>query len=164
MTIGGWSKPSISRPGSSQIEIEIGPSALVKWTNQALLNYDEFSIGNLTVGRGYDPGANTGDKAIAGTIEPRVNLPTGTRVATQLFGFYDVVRLYNLDTGSTEARRKLESYGGGVRVTLSGIARLDVTYAHPIDKPLLTGATARVPKDRVLVSLTAQLVPFGGRR
>ena len=51
-----------------------------------------------------------------------------------------------------------------MRVTLSGVARLDVTYAHPLDKPLLTGATARVPKDRVLVSLTAQLVPFGLRR
>ena len=143
---------------------ELFGSARGQWTNQPLLNYDEFSIGNLTVGRGYDPGANTGDKAIAGTAEVRFNLPTGPRVASQLFGFYDVVRLYNLDTGSTEARRKLESYGGGVRVTLSGIARLDVTYAHPLDKPLLTGANAKVPKDRVLVSLTAQLVPFGGRR
>ena len=142
---------------------ELFGSARGQWTNQPLLNYDEFSIGNLTVGRGYDPGANTGDKAIASTTEVRFNLPTGPRLATQLFGFYDVVRLYNLDTGSTEARRKLESYGGGVRVTLSGIARLDVTYAHPLDKPLLTGATAKVPKDRVLVSLTAQLVPFGGR-
>lgn len=143
---------------------ELFGSARGQWTNQPLLNYDEFSIGNLTVGRGYDPGANTGDKAIAGTTEVRFNLPTGPRVATQLFGFYDVVRLYNLDTGSTERRRQLESYGGGIRVTLSGIARLDVTYAHPLDPPLLTGATAKVPKDRVLVSLTAQLVPFGGRR
>ena len=143
---------------------ELFGSGRGQWTNQPLLNYDEFSIGNLTVGRGYDPGANTGDKAIAGTAEVRFNLPAGLRVASQLFGFYDVVRLYNLDTGSTERRRKLESYGGGVRVTLSGIARLDVTYAHPLDKPLLTGANAKVPKDRVLVSLTAQLVPFGGRR
>ena len=143
---------------------ELFGSARGQWTNQALLNYDEFSLGNLTVGRGYDPGANTGDKAYAGTAELRVNLPTGPRVATQVFGFYDHVRLFNLDTGSTEARRRLESYGGGVRITLSGIARLDVTYAHPLDPPLLTGATAKVPKDRILVSLTAQLVPFGGRR
>ena len=90
--------------------------------------------------------------------------PTGPRVASQLFGFFDVVRLYNLDTGSTERNRHLESYGAGLRVTLSGIARHDVTYAHPLDPPLLTGANAKVPKDRVLVSLTAQLVPFGGRR
>ena len=143
---------------------ELFGSARGQWTNQPLLNYDEFSIGNLTVGRGYDPGANTGDKAYSGTAELRVNLPTGPRVGTQVFGFYDYVHLYNLDTGSTEANRKLASYGGGVRVTLSGVARLDVTYAHPLDKPLLTGATARVPKDRVLVSLTAQLVPFGLRR
>lgn len=142
---------------------ELFGSGRGQWTNQALLNYDEFSLGNLTVGRGYDPGANTGDKAYGLTGEIRVNLPTGPRVATQVFGFYDHVRLFNLDTGSTEANRQLDSYGGGVRVTLSGIARLDVTYAHPLDPPLLTGASAKVPKDRILVSLTAQLVPFGGR-
>ncbi|QGN55302.1 ShlB/FhaC/HecB family hemolysin secretion/activation protein [Novosphingobium sp. Gsoil 351] len=155
--------------GQIDSKIGLGPifelfgSARGQWTEQPLLNYDEFSIGNLTVGRGYDPGANTGDKAIAGTAELRANLPTGPRVATQVFGFYDHVHLYNLDTGSTEANRRLNSYGGGVRVTLSGIARLDVTYAHPLDRPLLTGASAKVPKDRLLVSLTAQLVPFGGR-
>lgn len=165
----GDAKAAVIR-GQLDGKVGLGPifelfgSARGQWTNQPLLNYDEFSIGNLTVGRGYDPGANTGDKAYSGTAELRVNLPTGPRVGTQVFGFYDHVHLYNLDTGSTEANRKLDSYGGGVRITLSGVARLDVTYAHPLDKPLLTGATARVPKDRVLVSLTAQLVPFGLRR
>jgi hemolysin activation/secretion protein len=143
---------------------ELFGSGRGQWTNQPLLNYDEFSLGNLTVGRGYDPGANTGDKAYGLTGEIRVNLPTGPRFGTQLFGFYDHVRLFNLDTGSTEKDRQIDSYGGGVRVTLSGVARLDVTYAHPLDPPLLTGASAKVPSDRVLVSLTAQLVPFGLRR
>ena len=143
---------------------ELFGSGRGQWTNQPLLNYDEFSIGNLTVGRGYDPGANTGDKAYGLTGEVRFNLPTGPRVATQVFAFYDHVRLFNLDTGSTERDRKIDSYGGGVRVTLAGFARLDVTYAHPLDPPLLTGATAKVPKDRLLVSLTAQLVPFALRR
>ncbi len=142
---------------------ELFGSGRGQWTNQPLLNYDEFSIGNLTVGRGYDPGANTGDKAYGLTGEVRVNLPTGPRVKAQVFGFYDHVRLFNLDTGSTERDRKIDSYGGGVRITLPGYARLDVTYAHPLDPPLLTGATAKVPSDRVLVSFTAQLVPFGGR-
>ena len=143
---------------------ELFGSGRGQWTNQPLLNYDEFSIGNLTVGRGYDPGANTGDKAYGLTGEVRVNLPTGPRLATQVFGFYDHVRLFNLDTGSTERDRKIDSYGGGVRFTLPGYARLDLTYAHPLDPPLLTGTTAKVPSDRVLVSFTAQLVPFGGRR
>ena len=143
---------------------ELAGSVRGQWTKDPLLNYDEFSIGNLTVGRGYDPGANTGDKAYSTSFELRANVPTGRKLGTQVFGFYDGVRLWNLDTGTTERDRRLESYGGGVRFTLPGAARLDLTYAHPIDPPLLTGATAKVPKDRLLVSLTMQLVPFGGRR
>jgi hemolysin activation/secretion protein len=131
-----------------------------QWTKDPLLNYDEFSIGNLTVGRGYDPGANTGDRAYSTSVELRANVPTGRKLGTQVYGFYDGIRLWNLDTGTTEKDRRLESYGGGVRFTLPGAARIDITYAHPLDPPLLTGASAKVPKDRVLVSLTAQLVPF----
>ena len=135
-----------------------------QWANDPLLNYDEFSIGNLTVGRGYDPGSNTGDRAYSTSVELRANLPTGEKVATQIYTFYDGIRLWNLDRGSSEKDRRLESYGGGVRFTLPGFARLDIAYAHPIDPPLLTGALNRVPKDRLLVSLTMQLVPFGPRR
>ena len=142
---------------------ELAASVRGQWTNQPLLNYDEFSIGNLTVGRGYDPGANTGDKAYSTSFEARANLPTGSKLATQVYGFYDGIRLWNLDTGTAEADRRLESVGGGVRFTLPGRARLDLTYAHPLDPPLLTGTTAKVPKDRILVSLTAQLLPWGRR-
>ncbi|HUQ14308.1 MAG TPA: ShlB/FhaC/HecB family hemolysin secretion/activation protein [Novosphingobium sp.] len=131
-----------------------------QWTHDPLLNYDEFSIGNLTVGRGYDPGAATGDKAYSTSVELRANLPTGPKFGTQIYGFYDGIRLWNLDTGTTEADRRLESIGAGVRFTLPGAARLDLTYAHPMDPPLLTGTGNKVPKDRFLVSLTAQLVPF----
>ena len=135
-----------------------------QWANDPLLNYDEFSIGNLTVGRGYDPGSNTGDRAYSTSVELRANLPTGEKVAAQIYTFYDGIRLWNLDSGTAEKDRRLESYGAGVRLTLPGFARLDIAYAHPIDPPLLTGALAKVPKDRLLVSLTMQLVPFGPRR
>ena len=83
---------------------------------------------------------------------------------TQLYGFYDGIRLWNLDRATSEKNRRLESVGGGVRFTLAGAARLDIAYAHPLDPPLLTGALNKVPKDRLLVSLTMQLVPFGPRR
>ena len=142
---------------------ELAASVRGQWTNQPLLNYDEFWIGNLTVGRGYDPGANTGDKAYSTSFEVRANLPTGPKFGTQVYGFYDGVRLWNLDTGTAEKNRRLESYGGGVRFTLPGRARLDLTYAHPLDPPLLTGTTAKVPKDRFLFSLTTQLLPWGRR-
>jgi hypothetical protein len=48
-----------------------------------------------------------------------------------------------------------------VRVNLLRSIRLDLTYTHPLDPPLLTGANVSPPGDRVLLSLTVQLVPFG---
>ncbi len=152
-------------PVSETIPIfELAGQVRGQWANDPLLNYDEFSIGNLTVGRGYDPGSATGDRAYSTSAELRANLPTGEKVATQIYTFYDRIRLWNLDRGTTERNRRLESYGAGVRFTLPGFARLDIAYAHPLDPPLLTGALNKVPNGRVLVSLTMQLVPFGPRR
>ena len=135
-----------------------------QYTNRPLLNYDEFAIGNLTLGRGYDPGANSGDRMIGGSIEARANFRLAPTTSGQVFGFYDIVKLRNLDTGTTEANRTLRSVGGGFRVTAFGSARLEVTYAHPLDPPLLTGTAVQRASDKVLASLTVQLVPFGPNR
>lgn len=139
-----------------------------QYTDRPLLNYDEFAIGNLTLGRGYDPGANSGDRMIGGSVEARANfrLAPNSRLAAngQVFAFYDVVKLRNLDTGTTEANRTLRSVGGGFRITAFSSARLEVTYAHPMDPPLLTGTNVKRASDKVLASLTVQLVPFGPNR
>ena len=140
---------------------ELGVKANGQWANRALLNYDEFSIGNFTIGRGYDPGANSGDRAVGFAFEPRVNFPVNENASGQIYGFYDGVRLWNLDKSTTEKNRYLASVGGGVRVDVWRSFVLDVTYAHPLDPPLLTGATIAPPGDRVMFSLTAKLVPFG---
>ncbi|MBW8783677.1 MAG: ShlB/FhaC/HecB family hemolysin secretion/activation protein [Novosphingobium sp.] len=143
---------------------ELATTLRGQWANRALLNYDEFAIGNLTVGRGYDPGSNSGDRAIGGSHELRINVPLGPKAHGQLYGFFDWVHLWNLDTGSTEASRTLKSAGGGVRLTLLNSIRLDLTYAHPFDPPLLTGINIHRAPDRFLFSLTTQLIPFGARR
>ena len=135
-----------------------------QYANKALLNYDQFAIGNLTIGRGYDPGANSGDRAIAGAHELRANFPAGQRSSGQLYVFYDWVHLWNLDKNSTERSRQLASVGGGVRFTYRGSIRADLTFAHPLDPPLLTGANIRRSPNRVMFSLTAQLFPFGTNR
>lgn len=131
---------------------------LAQWTDDSLLNYEEFSLGNLTVGRGYDPGSNSGDRALGLTGEILFNLPLSDRVGTQLFGFYDYVYLDNLERNATETGRDLRSLGGGLRVTLPQHLALEITYAHPIDRAL-SFATAP-PSDRLLVSLS---VKFGDR-
>ncbi len=139
----------------------IAGAGRVQWTNDPLLNLDEFSVGSLSIGRGYDPGANSGDRAYAGRAELRAQVPVVRRVGTELFGFYDHVRIQNLDSdpGSTEARRTLRSAGGGLRVTVPGVARLEVMYAKPLDKALFNDKDK--PRARLLLSLTARFLPGG---
>lgn len=131
-----------------------------QWANRALLNYDTYAIGNFTIGRGYDPGANTGDRAVGFVFEPRLNFRLDQKVRGQVYGFYEGVKLWNIGPNATEKERFIASVGGGARLSLSQVIRLDVTYTHALDKPLLTGAFSRRPDDRVLASLTFQFVPF----
>lgn len=126
-----------------------------QWADSPLLNYEEQALGNLTIGRGYDPGANSGDRFLGGHGELRADLPLASRIGTQLFGFYDYVYLTNIDRAAPETDRHFRSYGLGGRVSLPSRLVLEATYAHPQDKALRLDAQR--PSDRILVSLTAQL-------
>lgn len=139
----------------------LAAEGFAQWASNPLLNFEEFSLGNLTFGRGYDPGANTADRAIGLRIEPRATLINNNRLRADLFGFYDSVWIYNLDQNTAEDDRRLGSYGGGVRVLLPRRAVLEVMYARPEDVPLLVPNARRAP-DRLLISLTLQYPP-GGR-
>lgn len=143
---------------------ELATTMRGQYSDHPLLNYDQFSLGNLTIGRGYDPGANTGDRAVAAAHEIRANIPLGRQGMGQFYAFYDWVQLWNLDPSSTERQRFLRSVGGGARVTVTGTLRLDLTYAHPLDPPLLTGTEIKRSPDRFMISLVTQLYPFGARR
>jgi hemolysin activation/secretion protein len=153
-----------------QIDTKIGVGAIFdlagtvrgQWSNKPLLNFDEFSVGNLTIGRGYDPGSNSGDRAVGASVELRAKVVRSPRFTVEAFAFYDAVRIWNLDRNSTENNRALRSYGGGGRMVLPGAMLLEVTYARPTD--LALSFDKAPPPDRVLVSLTMQLIPFGGRR
>ena len=141
-------------------QLNIGPifslagQGQVQWTNDPLLNYEEFALGNLTIGRGYDPGSNSGDRALGGHGEIRADLPLTGAFGTQFYGFYDHLYLRNLDRTSIEGPRNFDSVGGGVRLSLRNRLVLDIGYAKPLDRALLLDD--RKPPARVLVSLTVQ--------
>jgi len=126
-----------------------------QWASDPLLNYEEFALGSLTIGRGYDPGSNSGDQAVGGRVEARADLPVISALGTQFYGFYDHLRLRNLDRARLEGPRNLASVGGGLRVSLPSRLVLDVSYAKPLDRALLLDQ--RRPPTRVLASLTVQL-------
>jgi len=128
--------------------------AEIQWTDNPLLNYDEYSIGNLSIGRGYDPGANSGDRALGGAFEVSANIITGPRPKVQAFGFYDVVQIENLDFGTPDPKRTLASAGGGVRVSLGDGVQAEITYAKPLDRAIFTDVEK--PSDRILFSVTTK--------
>ncbi len=158
-------------------QFSLNGSVFGQWSNNALLNLEEFSIGSLTYGRGYDPGANSADRVYAYRVEPRLHFgltKAGVRadgsprmglldgLRLELMGFYEGARIYNLDLGTKENNRLLRSVGGGFRLLKPGRFALDVTYARPLDRALSDDKER--PSDRVLVSFTMQLLPWRTRR
>ena len=132
-----------------------------QYSNHPLLAFDEFAVGNLTIGRGYDPGATSGDHAYGAASELRIGKPqplSRRDFAYELVGFFDVIHIDNLDSNRFEADRTLQSFGGGVRATWGSHGRIDVLYAKPLDKGLAIDTVK--PPARVLVSLTIRALPW----
>ncbi len=137
-------------------------SALGQWSSSALLNIEEFSIGNLTYGRGFDPGANGADRAVAFRVEPRTRVIDAPKFRMELAAFYDNVRIWNRDVGTLENKRTLDSIGGSIRMMASNRYILDLTYAKPLKRALST--SQQVPTDRLLVSFTTKILPWRSGR
>jgi hemolysin activation/secretion protein len=134
----------------------IAADAEAQWSNHPLLAFEEYSVGNYTIGRGYDPGAITADRAIAIRPELRAQVLQTRRTTLQLFGFYDNVWLWNLDRFSTDHGRHVASVGAGARAVISPYFLIEATYAKPLDR-LFDGA--RKPPARFLLSLTTLFSP-----
>ncbi|MEO1221929.1 MAG: ShlB/FhaC/HecB family hemolysin secretion/activation protein [Pseudomonadota bacterium] len=123
-----------------------------------LLGYEQYSGGNFTVGRGYDPGAIIGDEGIgfqleafAGSIIPET--PDG--VATQPFAFVDYARV--TANNAVNSADSITSVGGGVRMAIGRQALFDLFAAVPLERPNF--ATSRGDL-RILGTLTVQLEPW----
>jgi hemolysin activation/secretion protein len=123
-------------------------------TDDPLLSYEEYGVGNLTIGRGYDPSVISADRAVSAAFEvTTAPLPlAGGRAAWRPYAFYDVAELTNLGFGA--GKRDLASAGLGVRAQVTSRVAFDLTWAKPLDKPYGVGDT---PPSRFLISLSAAL-------
>jgi len=162
----GDPQATVFRAGADgEVKIPRGPRLYGRfegqWTNDALLAPDEYSVGNLTIGRGYDPGSAFGDRAAAFTVEARWG-PWKVKgpVTASPFVFYDNVTYWNEDAAGVP-ERTLDSFGGGFRFEWPGKGRLDVLYAEPRDAPLGLGEPE--PSGRILVNLTLSLDDLADR-
>lgn len=142
--------------------ITFAASARGQYAARPLLSYEEFSGGNFTIGRGYDPGTVIGDSGAGLSVEMRVGsgVPRSRdMIIIQPFGFVDALWVWNEDTSFAGLDpQRLVSAGGGIRAMWGDRARLEVAIAEPLRA---AGLVPFRPDTRLLISLTTQ---FGVRR
>src|SRR5436305_2151506 len=130
-----------------------------QYAGKPLLSFEEFSAGNYTVGRGYDPGVLLGDEGFGSQAEVRFGsrIPeSATKPGIESYAFWDHAGVKNHDRlTETICRQHLDSVGGGARVNFNRFA-LDAAIAFPLTRACLG---TRKPDPRFLGSLTSCLWP-----
>jgi hemolysin activation/secretion protein len=137
----------------------LGVRAQYAW--KPLLSFEEFSAGNYTAGRGYDPGALLGDRGFGSQAELRYGsrIPANARnAAVEGYVFWDHAMVRNLDP-SDEGSAHLNSVGGGARVNFDRFG-VDASLAVPLTR---VGIDDKRPDPRFLLSLTTRLWPWSYR-
>jgi hemolysin activation/secretion protein len=141
-----------------KLTLALGARGQYAW--KPLLSFEEFSAGNYTVGRGYDPGALLGDMGFGTQAEIRYGsrIPlSATKPAVEGYLFWDHALIRNRDRlFPVPGREHLNSIGGGVRANWDRFV-LDAGLAVPLTH---VGLLDKRPDPRLLVSLTTRLWPW----
>ncbi|GHA69151.1 ShlB/FhaC/HecB family hemolysin secretion/activation protein [Cognatilysobacter bugurensis] len=107
-------------------------NAAAQWTDDSLPAYEEFQFGNYTIGRGFDPGAASGDRAIALRTELGVEFSLGGAAQLGVFGFADGARLFSEDRAGYDAEPWSAGIGTRLRTRSSEFALI---WAAPQSEP-----------------------------
>jgi hemolysin activation/secretion protein len=126
----------------------------------AVFGFERFALGNYTVGRGYDPGALTGDDGAAVAVELRHDpllLSEKSLLTAAPYLFADAGWAWQRGIAGNPA--SLVSTGAGTRFGLSDRARLDVSGAVALKDagPVQAGDV------RLLLTLTTRILPWRTR-
>ena len=144
-----------------KIAFVLSPRA--QYATKPLFSFEQFSAGNYTAGRGYDPGSLIGDSGLGfqaelrfGTLVPQ----TRNSLTLQPYAFFDHSWVWTKNDPTIadfDKSQQLSSVGGGLRATFGDHARLDVAVAQPLDR---VGLQTHKGDTRLLVSLTTKLWPW----
>jgi hemolysin activation/secretion protein len=113
--------------------VSLAPRA--QYSPDALLSYEQFSGGNFTIGRGFDPGELSGDSGAGarlefayGTLQPE----TPDAIAWQGFVFWDTATAWIRNVSDDPFT--INSVGAGARFNIARRAFLEVVGAVPLDR------------------------------
>lgn len=117
-------------------------SVLVAATGQyafnPLLVAEQFSFGGSQYGKAYDPSEFTGDHGVAGKLELRYDQALSSRVFNHLqyFGFYDVGKVWNVNSETLAAQQTSgASFGAGIRTQFNKYISGYAEWAQPLTAP-----------------------------
>ena len=126
-----------------KLTLALGIRAQYAW--KPLLSFEEFSAGNYTAGRGYDPGALLGDRGFGSQAELRYGsrIPASARkAAVEGYFFWDHALVRNRDRlVVVEGSEHLDSVGGGAESVSTGSRS---THPSPFHS-LASGSTTSGP-------------------
>lgn len=131
-----------------------------QYSPSQLLGYEQFSLGNYTVGRGYDPGVVQADSGVGVGYELQLGrlAPKGVnKLAFQPYAFFDQGWGWSNALAATSNPRELRSVGAGVRARWGIHADAGLLLAVPLDSPAPNGPRGDV---RLLFTLSARLLPW----
>jgi hemolysin activation/secretion protein len=125
-----------------------------------LIGYEQFSAGNYTIGRGFDPGAVQGDDGAGFNFELRrgTGLPESAKdLALQPYAFFDSAWVWARGPVIGPRHDNLQSAGAGLRAQWGNRGRADLTLAVPLDR---TAGQTKMSPVRLLFSISTQLLPW----
>lgn len=146
---------------SRRLSLVVQPRA--QYASGNLFGFERFALGNYTVGRGFEPGALTGDDGVAASAELRhdpIMLNEDIKLAAQPYVFVDAGWAWTRNLGAAAGNPgNLVSAGGGARLIVSDRARIDVGGAMALKGlgPVNAGDV------RLLITLTTRLLPWRTR-
>ncbi len=143
------------------LNMTVAVSSRVQFAFDRLLAFEEFSGGNYTIGRGFDPGTISGDSGIASSVElraPTFELPDLRSVDFRPYVFVDAARAWSVG-GRMPTDGSLVSLGVGIRTEISNRFRIDAMVAAPTYTSGFNGSD----RARFLVSITTRLLPWSNR-
>ena len=133
-----------------------------QYSGRPLFSFEEFSGGNYTIGRGYDPGTIVGDSGLGLQAELRYGRLTPLRpddLALQPFAFFEQAWVDNEDLAAGIPDDEISSLGAGLRAAWGNRAIVEALVALPLDRT--AGQPDRDP--RFLITFTTRLWPWSLR-
>lgn len=144
------------------LDLSVAPKVQV--ASAPVFGFEQFSLGNYTVGRGFAPGAIVGDDGAAFSVEargPALRLSANSRVTMQPYVFSDNGWAWRRHMPGAPNPQELHSLGVGVRANFRNAAQLDVAVAVPVSNlpGPLQGQTVR-PAPLFLASFSTTILPW----